>query len=177
MLLVKPIVVTLAIASTALLMQLFSLLDYPRGNSFAVDRLSATNLIPAVILDRTRSSMTSEYFADSLSSEKSPVNKVKKHMKIKFRQSGGYAGLRLGCDLDNKSLSSDEATQLESLVNTSGILQAHSGRSENAADLINYEITIETNQGTHQVTFDDLTLPENVLPLLDYLQSQAKPLR
>jgi hypothetical protein len=176
-LLVKPIVVTLAIASTALLMQLFSLLDYPRGNSFAVDRLSATNLIQTVIIDRTRSSMISEYFADSLSSEKSSINKAKKHMKIKFRQSGGYAGLRMGCDLDTKSLSSDEATQLESLVNTSGILQANSGRSENAADLISYEIAIETNQGTHQVTFDDLTLPENVLPLLEYLQSQAKPLR
>ena len=98
-------------------------------------------------------------------------------MKIRFRQSGGYAGLQMGCDLDTKSLSSDRATQLESLVNTSGILQANSGRSENAADLISYEIAIETNQGTHQVTFDDLTLPENILPLLEYLQSQAKPLR
>jgi hypothetical protein len=98
-------------------------------------------------------------------------------MKIKFRQSGGYAGLRMGCDLDTNSLSSDEATQLESLVNTSGILQANSGRSENAADLISYEMTIETQSGTHQVKFDDLTLPESVLPLLDYLQSKAKPLR
>jgi hypothetical protein len=176
-LLVKPIVLTLAIASTTLLMQLFSLLDYPRENSFSVDRLSTTNLIQAVILDRTRSSMTSEYLADRLSPKKSPLNKAKKYMKIKFRQSGGYAGLRMGCDLDTKSLSSEEATQLESLVNTSGILQANSGRSENAADLISYEIAIETQAGTHQVKFDDLTLPESVLPLLDYLQSQAKPLR
>jgi hypothetical protein len=176
-LLVKPIVVIFAIASTTLLMQFFSLLDYPKGNSFSVDRLSAANLIQAVILDRTKSSMTSEYFADRLSPEKSPLNKAKKYMKIKFRQSGGYAGLRMGCDLDTKLLSPEAATQLESLVNTSGILQANSGRSENAADLISYEIEIETNQGTHQVTFDDLTLPENVLPLLDHLQSQAKPLR
>jgi hypothetical protein len=176
-LLVKPIVLTLAIASTTLLMQLFSLLDYPRENSFSVDRLSATNLIQAVILDRTRSSMTSEYFADRLSPKKSPLNKAKRYMKIKFRQSGGYAGLRMGCDLDTKSLSSEEATQLESLVKTSGILQSKSGHTENAADLINYEITIETKEGTYQVQFDDLTLTESVLPLLDYLQSQAKPLR
>ncbi len=177
MLLVKPIVLTLAIASTTLLIQFFSLLDYPRENSFSVDRLSATNLIQAVILDRTRSSMTSKYFADRLSPEKSPLNKAKKHMKIKFRQSGGYAGLRMGLDLDINSLSTDESTQLESLVKTSGILQSKSGRAENAADLINYEITIETKEGTHQVKFDDLTLPESVLPLLEYLQSQAKPLR
>jgi hypothetical protein len=174
---VKPIVLTFAIISVALLTQLFLLLDYPRGNSFAVDRLSAANLIQAVILDRTRSSMTSEYFADRFSPKKSPLNQAKKHMKIKFRQSGGYAGLRMGCDLDTKLLSPEEATQLESLVNTSGVLQANGDRSENAADLISYEISIETNQGTHQVTFDDLTLPENVLPLLDYLQSRAKPLR
>jgi hypothetical protein len=176
-LLVKPIVLTLAIVSVALLTQLFSILDYPRGNSFFVDRRSAANLIQAVILDRTRSSMTSEYFSDRLSPEKSPLNKAKKYMKIRFRQSGGYAGLRIGCDLDTKSLSSEEATQLESLVNTSGVLQANSGRSGNAADLISYEIEIETNQGTHQIAFDDLTLPENILPLLEYLQSQAKPLR
>ncbi|WP_309734914.1 protealysin inhibitor emfourin [Chamaesiphon sp. OTE_75_metabat_556] len=121
--------------------------------------------------------MTSKYFADRLSPEKSPLNKAKKHMKIKFRQSGGYAGLRMGLDLDINSLSTDESTQLESLVKTSGILQSKSGRAENAADLINYEITIETKEGTHQVKFDDLTLPESVLPLLEYLQSQAKPLR
>jgi len=176
-LLVKPIVVTFAVASITLLTQLFSLLDYLSGNSFSVDRMSAANLIQVVVPARAISSTITEYFSDGLSKKKPSINKDRKYMKIKFRQSGGYAGLLLGCDLDTKSLSSDEATQLESLVNNSGILQANSSRSDNTADLISYEMTIETQAGTHQVRFDDLTLPESVLPLLDYLQSQAKPLR
>jgi hypothetical protein len=176
-LLVKPIVLTLAIVSVTLLAQLFLLLDYPRGNIFSVDRISAPDLIQVVMLDLTRPSMTSEYFSDRFSRKKSPINKAKKYMRIQFSQSGGYAGLRMGCDLDTNLLSPDESTQLESLVKTSGVLTSHSSRSKNAADLINYEITIETNQGIYQVRFDDLTLPESILPLLDYLQSQAKPFR
>lgn len=120
-----------------------------------------------------------EYLACLRSIEKPPISMANTHMKIKFRQSGGYAGLRMGCELDTNLnlLTTDEAAQLESLVKTSGILQSKSHRSENTADLINYEITIETKEGTHQFTFDDLTLPESVVPLLDYLQSHAKPLR
>lgn len=99
-------------------------------------------------------------------------------MKIKYHQSGGYAGLRLGCDLDTKLLPLEEATKLESLVKKSGVSQVKNTRSENAAaDLIDYEITIETNDAKQQVKFDDLNLPENIVPLLEYLQSQAKPIR
>lgn len=96
-------------------------------------------------------------------------------MKVKFSQSGGFAGLSRGCDLDTDSLPSDEAATLQSLVQESGILQAKSGRSPNARDLFNYEITVETSQGVHNVSFDDLSMPEGVEPLLEYLQNQAKP--
>ena len=98
-------------------------------------------------------------------------------MKIKFRQSGGYAGLRMGCDLDLNSLPTDEAKKVQALVKESGVLQTSTNRTKNAADLINYEITIESSEGTHQITLDDLTLTENILPLLDYLQERAKPLK
>ena len=105
------------------------------------------------------------------------INKVELPMKITFRQSGGYAGLRMGCELNTKALSLEETAQLESLVETSGILQTQTALSANTADLINYEITIETKEGKHQVTFDDLTLPASIIPLLDYLQDRAKPIR
>ncbi len=98
-------------------------------------------------------------------------------MKIKFRQSGGYAGLRMGCEMDTDSLPPQEADRLTALVETSGIRQATSQRTPNAADLFNYEFTIETREGTHQVSFDDMSLPERVRPLLDYLRGQAQPLR
>lgn len=96
-------------------------------------------------------------------------------MKATFRQSGGYAGLIRGCELDTDSLPPDEAATLQSLVVQSGILQAGSGRAPDARDLLNYEITVTTDEGVHHVTFDDMTMPEAVAPLLEYLQEKAKP--
>lgn len=98
-------------------------------------------------------------------------------MKIKFRQSGGYAGLRMGCEIDLGSLPPQEANRLTALVEHSGILQATSQRTPNAADLFTYEFTIETKDRNQQVSFDDMSLPEPIRPLLDYLQGQAQPLR
>ncbi|BAZ22772.1 hypothetical protein NIES4073_36590 [Kalymmatonema gypsitolerans NIES-4073] len=97
-------------------------------------------------------------------------------MKVKFSQSGGYAGLRRGCELDTDSLSPAEAAKLQSLVEQSGILQAQSRHTPHARDLFNYNITVETSEGAPTVSFDDLSLPENAQPLLEYLQSCAKPL-
>ena len=96
-------------------------------------------------------------------------------MKVKFLQSGGYAGLRMGCNLDTDSLPAEEAATLESLVEQSGIFQAQSGSKLSGRDLLNYTIAIETNEGDRQVSFDDLSKPDGVMPLLKYLQSRAKP--
>lgn len=97
-------------------------------------------------------------------------------MQVRFRQSGGFAGLRRGCDLDTDTLPAEEAANLRSLVEQSGVLQAQSGRTAKARDLFNYEITIETSDGTHLVTFDDGSKPEGIEPLLEYLQNLSEPL-
>ena len=84
--------------------------------------------------------------------------------------------MRRGCELDTNSLPADQAAKLQSLVEQSGILEAKSGHAPHARDLFNYDITVETTQGDRTVSFDDLSLPEGVEPLLEYLQSCAKPL-
>jgi hypothetical protein len=177
-LLVKLIGLTVAIAIVTLLTQLFPILNYSSGgNIFADCSVSPPNLIQGVEYPQVdRVSKFSEYLACLSSKKKSPLNRVKQHMKIKFRQSGGYAGLRMGCDLDTDLLSTDEATKLASLVKNSDIMRSKSSRSKNTADVISYQITIETNDGTHQIAFDDLTLPDSAIPLLDYLQNQAQVL-
>jgi hypothetical protein len=177
-LLVKLIGLTFAIAIVTLLTQLFPILNYSSvGNSFADCQAVKPNLIQGTASPKVdRFSDMSEYLACLSSKKKPPLNLVKQHMKIKFRQSGGYAGLRMGCDLDTDLLSTAESSKLESLVKASGISQSKSSHSKNTADVISYQITIETKDGTHQMTFDDLTLPESVIPLLDYLQNQAQVL-
>ena len=96
-------------------------------------------------------------------------------MKITFRQPGGFAGLIRGCELDTDSLHPDEAAKLASLVKQSNILQAKGGRTPDVCDAIDYQIAVETSQGTHQLSCDDLSCPESAQPLLDYLQGRAQP--
>lgn len=96
-------------------------------------------------------------------------------MKIKFRKSGGYAGLISGCEIDTNSLPPDQAQELDSLVKRSGILSAGSARSEAGRDLGNYHITVTTDEGTHQVSFDDMTAPESARALLEYLMEHSGP--
>lgn len=99
-------------------------------------------------------------------------------MKVIFRQSGGYAGLILSCELDTSSMEAREAQALQSLVERSGFprWETMGGRTPQAADLTNYEITVETDKSIYKIAFDDLTIPENILPLLEYLKACAKPL-
>ncbi|MFN6474437.1 MAG: protealysin inhibitor emfourin [Nostoc sp. SerVER01] len=97
-------------------------------------------------------------------------------MKVKFCQSGGYIGLRNGCELDTDLLPPDEIAKLQSLVEHSNILETESAHSQSARDLFNYDITIEINEKVHHTSFDDINIPENIVPLLDYLQSKAKPI-
>jgi hypothetical protein len=96
-------------------------------------------------------------------------------LKVGFRQSGGFAGLTSGCELDTTAMSADEAAQLRSLVEQSDILNTQSQRTPNAADLSVYEFSIETRTGSHRVSFDEQSLPARIRPLLERMQMCAKP--
>lgn len=97
-------------------------------------------------------------------------------MKIQFRESGGFAGLIQGCEIDTKQLPPQEAAELDSLLEQSGILQHRNEDTPDARDVFNYEIVVETNKGTQHASFNDMNLPESTIPLLEYLQSRAEPL-
>jgi hypothetical protein len=116
--------------------------------------------------------------------ERSPQLPLSKHqqtievyrsMKVTFRQSGGYTGLIKGCEIDTDLLPSDEAIRLQSLVERSGILKAEGGQTPNARDLFDYEIIVEIGKDIYHVSFDSSATPKNVMPLLEYLKSRAKP--
>lgn len=100
-------------------------------------------------------------------------------MKIKLLQSGGYAGLiRDTGDIDLNTVPEDERRQLNRLVEESGILhtQGQPETLKKGADLQQYEITINTPEGgMRKAFFNDITLPERVAPLVEYLLERAKP--
>ena len=94
-------------------------------------------------------------------------------MKIRYRQGGGYAGLVLGCELDTKQMSQGEAQELARLVKQAALDQVGVKKSASGRDLTTYEISVEDNGRTIKAAFDDMTIPSNVEPLLDFLRSRA----
>ncbi len=78
-------------------------------------------------------------------------------MKVRFRQSGGFAGLVLGCDLDTSTLPPAEAQELTRLVKQANLEKIQTRRSEKARDLQNYEVAVEGDGITAKATFDDMS--------------------
>ena len=96
-------------------------------------------------------------------------------MKIRFDQSGGYAGLLRGCEIDSTDLSPEKGEELEQLVKASAISTSGEHLSQSSRDLHQYEITIEDGDSKTSVVFDDETLPQSAKPLIGYLKKCAKP--
>ena len=92
-------------------------------------------------------------------------------MKVRFRQTGGFGGLVLGCDLDTSSLSPAEAQELARLIKQANLKKTQTRRSDKARDLQQYEIAVE-NEIT--ASFDDMSVDANVEPLLDFLRERAR---
>jgi len=95
-------------------------------------------------------------------------------MKIRFRQTGGFGGLVLGCDLDTSTLPPAEAQELTRLIKQTNLEKIQTRRSEKARDLQNYEIAVEGDGLTAKATFDDMSVDANVEPLLEFLRRRAR---
>jgi hypothetical protein len=96
-------------------------------------------------------------------------------MNIRFMQSGGFAGLLKGCEIDTTTLPAGEAKELEKLVKASGISASGTFLSNSSRDLFEYEITIKDEGSEISATFDDESLPQSAKPLIGYLKKCATP--
>lgn len=95
-------------------------------------------------------------------------------MKVSFRRSGGFAPMPLSCTIDTDTCSAEDAIQLRSLVASSGVMQASSATVPGARDVRLYVIDIEDDDLSHEVKFDDISIPAAVRPLIDFLQARSK---
>jgi hypothetical protein len=94
-------------------------------------------------------------------------------MKIRFRQTGGFGGLVFGCDLNTSTLPPAEAQELTRLIKQADLEKIQTRRSEKGRDLQSYEIAVE-NEITAKASFDDMSVPANLRPLLDFLRQRAR---
>ena len=98
-------------------------------------------------------------------------------MKVYFESSGGFMGTRTSVIVDTDSIPPDEAGQLRDLVNNSNFFDLPSKSPpppKGAADYFLYKITIQIGEKkSHTIQTNDITMPPELVPLIDFLQGKA----
>jgi hypothetical protein len=92
---------------------------------------------------------------------------------VRFRQSGGFAGLVRGSEVAGGELSAPDCQALEHhLVAALARQQASSA----ARDLVVYELEVETDAGVSRLEFDESAVPPDLARLVVTLASRARPI-
>lgn len=97
-------------------------------------------------------------------------------MKVQFECSGGLAGIHSSVKLDTASMSTDEVKQIKELINTSDFFNIPSESpppKRGSADYLNYKITIEINETKHTIRTNDVMMPKEIEPLINFLQEKS----
>ena len=94
-------------------------------------------------------------------------------MKLRFRQSGGFAGLSRGCEMAVASLTPELRKVLDEALARPA---AKPAPSVNMADATTYSLIVDAPGSTQEMHFDDATLPPALAPLLAHLSAASKPM-
>ncbi|HEU4444592.1 MAG TPA: protealysin inhibitor emfourin [Nitrososphaeraceae archaeon] len=99
-------------------------------------------------------------------------------MKIHFERSGGFAGIRTTFTVDSNSLSFDEKDRLRNIIDNSKFfdLPSETPLPRRGADYFKYKITIESADPikSHTIETNDMTMPSELRPLVNYLKDKTK---
>ena len=99
-----------------------------------------------------------------------------KIMKVRFRQAGGYTGIAICADLDTDKMSVEEARALAELVDRADLGAFRDASAPpRGADLLSYEIELETAEGARRIAFTDQEKTKDVTALLSFLRKRATP--
>jgi hypothetical protein len=102
-------------------------------------------------------------------------------LKVRFRQSGGFAGLIRGQEISAGDSSPEDLQRLEHMLKESGLAERAAGGGartpSKSADLMQYDVEIETSAGTRHVVLTDDDLDDKTEPLIRFLQKGSKPMK
>lgn len=90
--------------------------------------------------------------------------------KLRFRVSGGFAGIVRGTEVDGHSLSASDRASLARWLAT----PVHA-RATAARDQMVYEWEVETDDGVSRVECDELSVPDGLDDLVAVLLRRSRP--
>jgi hypothetical protein len=98
-------------------------------------------------------------------------------MRIQFERQGGYAGLRLAYGTELEALPAQAAAELRALIEAAGLLDTPcpftSASSAGPPDVMSYRLTVHDGEHACDLTFNDVTAPAALRPLLARLVELA----
>ena len=94
---------------------------------------------------------------------------------LRFRQSGGFAGLVRGCEAASGELGDGEHQALERHAQEVAA-GATPATDSGARDLMVYEIELESDSGAARLEFDENSIPEDLAALVERLQTRSRPM-
>ena len=100
-------------------------------------------------------------------------------LKIRYVRSGGFAGLVRGSTVDVEALAPVASRLVTGLVKTalaSGVKPKKTTKAHGVADLRVHDFVIETDDGPLHWSFDDLSLPKALAPLVAFMAKRSKPI-
>jgi hypothetical protein len=98
-------------------------------------------------------------------------------MNIDFESSGGYANIRLKYHGNTDTLPEEVANKLIQLVESSKVFELEKKEVTptlpGPPDVLHYKLTIHEGNRKVSLSFNDVTVPESLFPLIGFLQELA----
>jgi hypothetical protein len=95
--------------------------------------------------------------------------------KIFFERSGGFMGRKVTATLDLEELPEDLAETLEEMLDEADFFELPADLTRPPMpDAFTYTITVSSEEGQHTVRVSDTTAPNDLRPLLEELNKQAR---
>ena len=98
-------------------------------------------------------------------------------MYVDFEFSGGYAFLCASYQGSTDEMTQENSKKFTDLVKNSGILELKqsdiSNGTKKGIDLFNYKVSISNVGRKTSLSFDDMSVPEKIRPLLECLKELA----
>jgi len=93
------------------------------------------------------------------------------HFKIWFERTGGFTGIPVKVELDSDTLSIEEKTKIQQLIDESDFfhIQVIDTLLRNLPDQFYYQLTIDDNNTKKRITYSESTIPDSFRPLTTYL--------
>jgi hypothetical protein len=91
-------------------------------------------------------------------------------MKMSFTRSGGFGGMTLHMEIEDRDMPASERKRLRSIV----VARDTRSTLRSSADEYRYELLLLDEEGKRRLTWTDSSLPTEAVPLIEWLTKKAR---